>query len=331
MEKEKILVAGVEVEFNDLLESSQKRLYLLHKEKFEEHAAKSQFSRIRRLVVEDPKAKSCNLDAIFAIELVTKGENMSMLWYHPNFKRTDEKRRMLSKSEGSIDIRVIPAEDNESSSEFLNEQLLGELQSHALFSVIEAILNNKNLKLKDENRKMLANSNNRHIRNLVAKEETGSSEFLNEMLRKELEGEKIEWIVDTIIANKNFVMEEETREMLAKSKEYQLWKKVLRDKGCSSQFLNQMCRKAILEKDYYFSIDEIIEHENFQLEDKTLEMLHKNWYAKTRKKLARDERTSYETLEKMYAKETEEEVLTIIELHLLRRLAKQYPLSQTIK
>ena len=188
-----------------------------------------------------------------------------------------------------------------------------------------------NLKLKDENRKMLANSNNRHIRTLVAKEAPGSSEFLNEMLRKELEGEKIEWIVDTIIANKNFVMEEETREMLAKSKEYQLWKKVLRDKGCSSQFLNQMCRKAILEKDYYFSINEIIEHENFQLEDKTLEMLHKNWYAKTRKKLARDERTSYETLEKMYAKETEEEVLTIIELHLLRRLAKQYPLSQTIK
>jgi len=332
MEKEKIFVEGIEVKFNDLLESSQEKLYLQNKEKFEAYAAKSQFSKIRKLVVEDPNAKAVNLDEIFKIEIEGCAGNVKTVWKHPNFQRTDEKRKMLSKL-NDMYMRIIPAADFESSSKFLNEQIGIEMQGYEQYTVIKAILNNHNLKLKEKYRKMLANSNWRNIRILVVNKGGCSSIFLNEMLRKELE--KVNdrygidrYVIEEILQNDDFIMEEETRQMLAKSEDYEFMESVAKDMGSSSELLNKMLRTEIRDKVYTKVFQAILDNENFNVEDKTLKVLCEHGNAQCRKAFVRSGKISYDDLEKMYLTEKDEEVLSVIELNMLRKLIKQYPLSK---
>lgn len=325
MEKEKILVLGVEVEFNDLLESTQKKLYLQDKEKFEGYAAKSQFAKVRKLVIEDSQASSTNLDEIFAVETANYENitNLILLWNHPNFKKNDEKRRILVK--GSFDARRMLAEDKDSSSKFLNEMLQEELQGNEMFSIIEEIMNNKKFKMEDKTREMLAKAGHYPSKVLLAHYKGNSSKFLNEILRTEMQNKNNREVIETIMSHENFKMEKETLEEMAINEANWVREIAAKDKESSSELLNKMLRREIQLDNRIDSIMiAIIENENFEIEDDTLEMLYRLGYEKYRKALARN--ASYELLKKMYAKEKEEKVLTVIEINLGLKLAKQYSL-----
>lgn len=328
MEKEKILVLGVEVEFNDLLENTQKRLYLQDSEKFEEYAAKSQFTEVRKLVIKNNQASSTNLDEIFKLEIEKEGiTNLTLLWNHPNFQKDNKKRRILEK--GKYDLREILANDKDSSSDFLNEMIRGEeLQKGRHPAIMQAILKNKNFKMENETRKMLAKDTRSVFRVMAAKDKNSSSEFLNEMLRRELQNENNEKVIETIMANKNFKMEVKTREMLAEDENFRWRKKVAEDKETPSKLLNQMLQEELnYVRTCESVIVSIIANKNFKIEDETLEMLYEaTWFSKYRIMLARDKKTSYELLEKMYSKETDEKALEVIELNMRRILVKQIPL-----
>ena len=86
---------------------------------------------------------------------------------------------------------------------------------------------------------MLANSDEWEDRLIAAEKETDSSR-LNEMLRKEVQGENDGDVTEAIIQNSNFEMEEETIRVLANSDEWEDRLIVARDKNVSEELLKEM-------------------------------------------------------------------------------------------
>ena len=240
---EKIVVAGVEIQFNDLSEQSQEKLYFQEKEKFEMEVVKSQYANIRRLLIKDEKTSSNTLDEIFKVETEIYGnaQNIVALWNHPNFEKNDEKRKTLATSD-SWEIRKIATEDEESSSKLLNEMYRNEIQGEYNEEIIEAILYNPNFQMEKETLKVLAKSKKWEDRLEAAKydgEET-SSEFLNEMYRNEIQGEGNDDVEDAILNNLIFKMEEETWNILAKSPYWQDRIRAAKEESASSEQLQKM-------------------------------------------------------------------------------------------
>ena len=324
---EKIVVAGVEIQFNDLSEQSQEKLYFQEKEKFEMEVVKSQYANIRRLLIKDEKTSSNTLDEIFKVETEIYGnaQNIVALWNHPNFEKNDEKRKTLATSD-SWEIRKIATEDEESSSKLLNEMYRNEIQGEYNEEIIEAILYNPNFQMEKETLKVLAKSEEWDDRLEAAKydgEET-SSEFLNEMYRNEIQGEHDEDVILAILNNTKFQMEKETLKVLAKSKKWEDRLEAAKYDGeeTSSEFLNEMYRNEIQGEGNDDVEDAILNNLIFKMEEETWNILAKSPYWQDRIRAAKEESASSEQLQKMYLTETEEKVLKAIELNLSQKISK---------
>ena len=321
---EKILVKGVEVQFNDLTEEMQEKLYLERKAEFEKEATKSQYAKIRRLIINEDEIDPIVLDEVFNLEAEIYGnrENLNLIWKHPKFEKNDDKRKILAESD-DWEIRMIPAEDEESSSEFLNQILRDKIQGDEDGEVIEAIINNPNFKMDEKTREMLAKSDDRYYRIMAADDEGSSSEFLNQMLQNEIQGYGDSKVIETIVNNPNFKMDEKTREMLAESGEWRIRMIPAKYEGSSSEFLNQMLRDEIQDYGDCDVIETIINNPNFKMEEEIRKMLAESNDYENRIIAAKYEGSSKEFLENMFLKEKSEAVLEAIEFNLLSKISKK--------
>lgn len=257
---EKIVLEGVELQFNDFSKKLQERLYLQDREKFEKDAACSQFEEIRKLVIENEQSSSTILDEVFKTEVKQNEspKNVKLLKEKTNFRMDNEKRKELAKSK-SWQYRQIAAEDEENSSEFLNQMLKDEIEDEADSDVIEAILNNPNFKMEEKTRNVIAKSENFLHRQIAAVDEESSSEFLSQLLKNEIEGWDDFDVIRSILNNPNFKMEGKTRNILAKSENWEHRKIAAEAEGATIEFLENMYLK---EKDE--DIIEVIESKLLQ-------------------------------------------------------------------
>lgn len=368
--------------FNDLSEEMQEKLYLKDKEKFKNYVAKSKYERIRRLVIEDEKCDSDTLEQIFELETILYHNvyNLKIVLQHPNFKMDEQKRQLLAESD-NVQIKLMVVENEKTtsqmlnqilrreieqtnseeliqeilrnsnfemeeetliklsesehlchrclaagsenaSSEFLNQMYREEIQGDQECDVIELILNNSNFKMEDETRKVLAQSDDVTQREVAAEDQDGSSEFLNWMIRREVETFNNKDVIKLILNNQNFKMEDETRRVLAESNDFGNRMYAAKESSNPSEFLNWMIRKEIQSDDNCFVVNEILGHPNFKMEDATREVMARAEDDNHRCMIAEDPQTSTELLEEMYLKETIEYVLEEIEKNLLTRLDK---------
>ena len=237
---EKMILEGVELGFNDLSEQTQEKLYLQDKKKFEEDASRSQYASIRKLLIEDEECEASILDEIFKNETEIYGcmKILEMIWKHPKFEKTDEKRKKLVESDDE-NIVCIVARDEETDSSRLNEMLRKEVQCVDDEDVTEAIIQNSNFKIEEETIRVLANSKKWKNRLIAAEKETDSSR-LNEMLRREVQGKSNDDVKQAIRQNFNFEMEEETIKAIVNSEDWRDRLLVARDKNVSEELLKEM-------------------------------------------------------------------------------------------
>ena len=320
---EKMILEGVQLGFNDLSEQTQEKLYMHDKKKFQEDASKSQYASIRKILIEDEETEKSILDEIFKVEteIYGKMENIVQIWNHPKFEKTDEKQKVLADSD-NWRIRVIAAEDEGSSSELLNEMLRKEMQKEQDQNVMTAIFNNENFKMDIETFSLFANSESEGCREIAASYMEDSIR-LNELLRSEVEGENEGDVIDSIIENEFFEMEEETLEVLAKS-DYEFNREIAaKSKEAISGFLNRLLRDEVQSIASYDVIKGCMENENFQMEEETLHVIEKEHDYDALTILAEDPNTSQEWLEKIYLRQTDSEVLKAAERNLLQKLHKK--------
>lgn len=270
---EKIVFEGVELQFEDFSKEIQEKLYVQSREKFENHAAISQFAEIRRLVVKNEQTTSTALDEVFRVEMekYEDFENVELLKQHPNFQLSDEKRKKIAEAE-FWKIRILVAEDETSSSELLNQMLRDEIEFKNDSDVIEEILNNPNFKMEEQTREKLARSGNEEYRQIAAEHEGSSAEFLNKMLKDEIECDEDSNVIEAILGNNNFKMDDNARRILAKSNDWEKRVLVAEDSQTSSEILNQMIRDETKGKNDGDVIDAILENENFEMDDETRDL-----------------------------------------------------------
>lgn len=102
-------------------------------------------------------------------------------------------------------IRILVVEDEGSSSEFLHQMLQDEVNNYKDSDVIKAILNNPNFKMDDASRKLLAESEDWEYRQIAAKDEGSSLEFLENMYLKEKDRDVFEALEQNILRKYNNV------------------------------------------------------------------------------------------------------------------------------
>lgn len=128
------------------------------------------------------------------------------------------------------------------------------------------------------------------IRKMVVRDEIESSEFLNKMLRNELNGKNDYGVVDEIFANKIFVIEIESIIALSTS-EYWLDRKRAAELSKDSKFLNQLLRSEIKDKRDSDVYETIFENDILKIEEETFETLasSKEWkYREDAARLSKD-------------------------------------------
>lgn len=115
-------------------------------------------------------------------ETITQRGDLSSLWEHPNFQRTDEKREMLIKSPNPVALYVL-VKDQETPSKLVNEVFEIALQSQKGWPTMEAIISHKNFQMeKSIIQKKMSEAKNISARIMVARDETVSKDILNKML-----------------------------------------------------------------------------------------------------------------------------------------------------
>lgn len=216
---EKNILEGVKLEFKDLSEETQKRLYLENKEKFKKEAAKSQYNYVREFLIRDEGTDSETLDELFKVE--TNTQNILKLLKHPNFQMNDETKKKLSKSD-NWKLRELAAKDETNTSEFLNQMLRNEIEGVQDEDVINAILNNLNFKMEEETRKKLSESINAVFRKIIAEDEETSAQLLESMYWKEQEPNILE-ILEKRLGEK---MKSNTLNIVQRKKIFKVLKKV---------------------------------------------------------------------------------------------------------
>lgn len=307
MEKEKLFVNGETILFEDLAERAQKRVYLRNKEKFEKEAALSKYPSVRELVVKDAQADKENLDRVFLAAVAGKEENTKIdsIWNHPNFQKTDEKRQMLIKT-GNLDYIAILVRDTETSSPLLNELIR---TNNMVYGLVNIAVKNKSFKMEEETRELLSNCAERLVRLIVARDEGSSSKILNKMLRAEMKRWDKEDIIESILANPNFNMEDETRKLLATSTNYIYRCIAARDKGTSNQFLNWMYREEMNSETMWWPsginlvLNEIEANKKFKMSTKTRDVYASSEDSLKRVRVAKYKGTSSKFLIDMYVSE----------------------------
>ena len=315
---EKMILEGVELGFNDLSEQVQEKLYLQDKSRFQEDASKSQYASIRGLLIKDEECETSILDEIFKVETEIYGcmKILEMIWKHPKFEKTDEKRKKLAESDDE-NIVCIVARDEEISSEFLNEMLRREVQGDNYEEITEAIIQNSNFEIEEETIRVLANSDAWEDRLVAAKKETDSSR-LNEMLRKEGQGEKDEDVIEAIIKNSNFEMEEVTIRLFANSGEWEN-RRIAAKKETDSSRLNEMFRRELEGQNDKDVKQAIRQNCNFIMEDNSIKAIVNSEDWRDRLLVARDKNVSEELLKEMYFSESDTDVREEIEDNLAER------------
>ena len=197
------------IEFNELTEETQIRLYSEDQECFREYALKSKYRTVRNLVVS-------NENADFSI-LKAMGENLDIIeeiWNNPNFTKPEGITRKMIKGE----MRITIAKDEKIPSEILNAILVGEVTGKYkdCYQSAYAISHNPNFKMTDETRiiLLLKPSHSVHF-DLAVNDEGTTSELLNEVFRKLLIGRKAGYrrAVNSILFSKNFKMDSESKKV----------------------------------------------------------------------------------------------------------------------
>lgn len=323
---EKIILSGVEIQFNELPEEMQEYFYRKYKEILKNEVIQSKYFKVRRLLIVDKHTESNILEKLFEIEMGENGSasNVELIWNHINFEKSDEKRLRLANSKDWA-LQSIVIEDEELSSEMLNKFLCEELQSGANGGAsefrLEIILNNRSCKMNQETFWLFANSNYEQHRKLAG-QWNKESVLLNELLRKELKNQGCISVIDTCLLNEYFEMEEETLEVLAKSDDTANREIAVKSKKATSEFLNRILRDEVESIGACNVIKECMKNENFQMEEETLYVIEKEHDYDALTILAEDPNASQEWLEKIYLRETDREVLEAAELNLLQKLHK---------
>lgn len=195
-------------------------------------------------------------------------------------------------------IRKMVIQDENTSKEALEEGFKFELDNREEY--IRLYWERQDLPLREEKRKVLANSSNWVHRNLVAGDEKTSNELLNEMLIKEEDRN----IIDTITNNKEFQMKLDSLQQLAKSRKGKCRLLVAKCKESPSDLLNELLQIVVKNKYSSDEVDAIMSNDNFKMEEKSVQILAKtncSYYRKIAARLA----TSEELLDEMLVKEIE--------------------------
>lgn len=311
---ENIIVKETRVQFSDLLEDVQKKLYLQEPSTFTKEASRSVYKSVQRLVVENEETSSQILDEMFERKLEDGrcDSIFPLIWKHPNFQKTEEKRQRLTKAKDE-EFCLIVAKDEDSSSPFLNQMLRDKMQEGMNLRTIVEILRNTKLQLEEETEERFTKGKvNWKIKEEAAKR-MNSCPILNKLYRKEIDEynywEKSEEVLDAIEKNDIFQMEEETREKLASSDIRWSRVRAARDKGSSSEFLNQMYRDEMKRHCDEVVLNAIEENENFQMEEKLSEDMKKSRKAIIRKRVVCSEKSSSKLLNEMFRNEVKDERL----------------------
>ena len=320
---EKFQVKGVEVTFDDLTAEVQKILYLKDKEKFQLDAAGSQHSKIRKLVASEEITNLEVLNEMFMAERMIWNDIdiIKLVWNHKNFKRTDDKAQELAKSSNST-IRLIVAKCEDSSSEILNEMLREETINGTFQAryIVDAIFANSKFQMEQETLSILSKSDWWFARFKAAEYKDSSSEILNEMLREEVHKDLD--IVEAILANPKFQMEQETLKALSESELFDARLEAAKSVDFSSKSLNEMLRNEVQNEEHQEDtiIYAILDNPQFQMEQETLNVLVKSEKYKYRLIAAKSTEISEELLEEMYYEEDDSDVQKAIEKNMMNRV-----------
>ena len=209
-------------------------------------------------------------------------------------------------------IRKLVVSEETTTFEALDEVFKAELEIWQNVDIIECIWWHKNFKKTDDKRQALAESKNVYIRLIVAKCIDYSSDFLNEMLRNEVQNEDYQRnkvVVEAILSNPKFQMEQETLEILSKCDWWIARLMAARSEDATSKFLNEMLRNEVQNEEYQDGdvVEAILSNSKFQMEEKTLNVLKEHKYNDYRILVAEYKESSSEFLNEMLRNEVQNE------------------------
>jgi len=217
------------------------------------------------------------------------------------------------------EIRILVVEDEINSSEFLNQMLQDEVKGYNNTDVIKAILNNPNFKMDNTSRRVLSESEDWQCRQMAAEDKGSSLKFLYKMLQDEVKDYGDSDVIESILNNPNFKMDDASRKLLAKSEIWKCREIVAKYEGSSSEFLNQMLRDGVNNYNDSYVIEAILNNPNFKMDDASRKLLAESENWEYRQMAAKDEGSSLEFLENMYLKEKDGDVFEALEQSILRK------------
>lgn len=270
---ETITVEGMEVRFDELTEETQIRLYQSNPKRLEKEASTSKYKKVRELVIKNEETSETVLKEMFQQAVKNKEEQVvCKLWNHPNFTKNDEEKRMFATVSVSTFFDII--QDSEASSKLLNQIFRDEIEtSCGAWAGKYFIMQNPNFQMEEETKERLIESFYKEDRIFVVKETAATSTLLNKMLRKEIELYQEQDVIDEIMERPNFQIEEKTKKAMRKSRMETMRVLIARDTATTSQLLNKMLRKEVTEYKSKFIMKAILGNPNFQLEEKTKQLL----------------------------------------------------------
>lgn len=201
-------------------------------------------------------------------------------------------------------IRELLIEDEECESSILDESFKVETEIYKKIVNLVKIWKHPKFEKTDEKRKVLAESNDWEIRIIAAEDEASSSEFLNEMLRKEMQKEHDEDVMMAILNNENFKMDIETFSLFANSRDED-------DRETAGSYmqdstkLNELLRNEVEGENEGLVIDAILENECFEMGEETLELLGKSDDETNREIAAKSKKATSEFLNRILRDEVE--------------------------
>lgn len=277
----KITVEGIEINFNDLTEKKQRELYEKNKKKYKEDASKSIYSEIRKTVAKDETESSEFLNRMLREEISEENDRdvMGAIFYNTIFEIEEE--TIIALATSRYPKNRVKAAKLSKNSKLLNQMLRNEIIDKQNDRVYDAIFNNEFFEIEEKTIGCLATSDKWQYRKKAA-ELSKDSKFLNQMFRKEINGDQNSYVENAIFDNEFFEIEEETIICLAKSNDWEDRKKAA-ELSKDSKFLNQMLRKEAEEQQVEDVYNAILNKDVFEVEEETLEILKTSDYGVNRK------------------------------------------------
>ena len=312
---EKLLLEGIEVQFSDFSKELQEKIYLKNKKNFQKDAANSQYEDVRRLLIEDNQTTDEILKQVLDKELKGQGciFNIVCILNHPNFKQNEVILGKLAQSKKWKERQLAARLSN--SSELLNEMFRKELDGDDE-DVKKVILDNPSFKADEVTIGKLAQSKYRENR-LLAARLSNSLKRLNEMLRKELDGDNEEDVKKAILYNPSFKTDEVT---LGKFVQSNNWNWETRQRVAqlsnSSEFLNEMLRNELNGYNNRNVEKAIWNNSSFKADEVTLDRFAQSKKWKERQ-LAAELSESFEFLNEMLQKELDGDNNAVVEFAIL--------------